>query len=284
MAGDDARAAFSGPALRAALGIVEAGETIAAYVEALTGSGGVVTDIETSFKDVLVHCKEALTGTPHVGRLFAAAGILWRLPIDQDSVLIVQAGGTGGPGTAYVLHGDGGTAKSVPSWLSATLSGIFLPEGFQLESTGDKIVLRANSGSANSGQPCSITMAQDGSLTAIANEGTSAATTIGVDKNGKVSITTPTGQDVNISAGGNVVLAASGGTVQAGGSGHPAPLWDTFLSDLALFITTLSTILTAGTAGSPVKQQIILASQLSTTALAMNASGPTYKSTKATNG
>jgi len=76
------------------------------------------------------------------------------------------------------------------------------------------------------------------------------------------SIKTHTG-DMSLDSGGKVNIKAkqkaildSNTKVQLGRGGHPLPLFDTFLKELGTFLTTLISVLQAGTTGSPVAQQL----------------------------
>lgn len=104
-------------------------------------------------------------------------------------------------------------------------------------------------------------------------------TQIVLDQNGGITITGASGQNVNVNVSG-------GGAVNIAGSGHPMLLADVLLSDLQAFVSTMNTILQAGTAGGPTKQVIVQAAQLALTQLytRLQSGGAAYKSTVANNG
>jgi hypothetical protein len=150
---------FSGATLRAVADIKEQGDVAIATVG---DSSSDTHDVHPKKRDIWVRFTDVLTGMSELGRLYAPAGILWRLTPKGQGAHVIRGRKMRGPGGALVIPdgGDGSTDNVVPGWLSASLSGISLPEGFEIESTGDQVKIVANSG----GSSASIVLNKDGSI------------------------------------------------------------------------------------------------------------------------
>lgn len=208
---------FSGATLRAVADIKERGEVLIASVGDSTSD---THDVEQNNRDIWVRFTDLFTGMSELGRLYAPAGILWRLTPKGQGAHVIRARKMRGPGGALVIPdgGDGATNDVVPGWLSKDLSGISLPEGFEIESTGDQIKLVANSG----GTSATFVVGKDGTITATS----SGNATLTLNKDGSVSVNAAPGKDitfsgnnVNVTAQGNANVTATGNaTVQATGT------------------------------------------------------------------
>jgi len=103
--------------------------------------------------------------------------------------------------------------------------------------------------------------------------------TILLDQSGAITLTDKSGATVKLDGTGNIILTpAIGKTAQVAGAGHPLPLWDTFLTDLATFISDIL----VGTVGGPTKQ--LPANATSIAAFLTKVQAATYNSTVASNG
>lgn len=220
---------LTGANLKQIAGLTDEGSVSVALIGHPEGANPI--DVDANNSDVWVWAR-MIPGRGYVrGRLFFAGNFLFRLPKAGESCLVVRGGDTGHNGEPYVFYGDVGAQNAVPSWLSSTLSGFYLPEGFKIESTGDQVTLIANSG----GTSASMTLRKDGSgaLVAAANK--------------------------------NIDVTVSGtGVVNVAGSSHPLPKWDavetalnTLLGAFNTFLTSLDSQLLLGTAGSPAAQQLV---------------------------
>ena len=86
---------------------------------------------------------------------------------------------------------------------------------------------------------------------------------IGKDKDGGTITIKDGAITITATGSGKIKLEIGSGTIELGGTASKL-IKDTFVDDVkALVAQTLATILQGGTAGSPVKQQIVLASQIS---------------------
>jgi hypothetical protein len=129
-----------------------------------------------------------------------------------------------------------------------------------VKATGDYVVTTSGKSSTTS----------DGDLTHTSN-------------NGAVTIEA---KDGVMTAKGKKKAIVDGDKIELGNDPkHPLPLFDNFLTDLNVFLTTLISVLQTGTAGSPVKQQLItLPTQLaSLNKFVNNLTDNTYKSQKVKN-
>jgi len=149
---------LTGSYIRTIAGIRDLGELIAAYVG--HPEGGTVATVAPDRSDIYVKIIDAISDAPIIGRLFTPLNIMFRLPLNNDNVMIARGQDTHGPGAPLVLHGMGGMANIVPPWLDANNSGIYLSEGFHIESTKDKIIITSNS----SGTPATVTLNKDGTI------------------------------------------------------------------------------------------------------------------------
>jgi len=154
---------LSGAALRAVAGLKDAGAIATAIVGDDTAQPHTVHsqkhDVWTLFTDVL-------TGISGVGRLYAPAGVLWRFTPKGMGAIVVRARKMLGAGAALVIpDGGDGSSQVVPGFddgtnLDKDNAGIFLPEGWHIESTGDRVRLVANSG----GTKCIVELQKGGSI------------------------------------------------------------------------------------------------------------------------
>jgi hypothetical protein len=163
------REVFSGAIMRAAAGIRDIGELFLAKVE--NRDGGDLVDHEGD-ADLWVHYTDAISGLPGIARLFVPGNILFAQPHDADSVMVLRGADTGGPGAAYMLHGDAGSADRVPSWVfgDPPKDGLFTPRGLRLESKKEDV---------------EVISADEADKKVLIKAGT---TTITVRRNGKVEI------------------------------------------------------------------------------------------------
>jgi hypothetical protein len=166
----DLRRYFSGPLWQQLGGVRDHGEVIAGFVSNM--GGGAVTEIASDNSDVHIHARESKAdavntdgGRPLKGRLFIPMNVFYRLPQQNESVTFLRPADADGPGAPLALYGDGGAKSTVPGWddgtnLDANNSGIRLPEGFHIESTGDRVRIVANSG----GTKCTIELQKGGAI------------------------------------------------------------------------------------------------------------------------
>lgn len=162
------RDAFSGATIRALADIRDAGESFLARVVSLTG--GIHYDT-TGDADVWVHVVDELTGHPSQVRLFIPSNILFALPEEDDTCMVVHPRDVRVPGGSYALHGDGGDKARFPSWI-ATKVGLFTKKILRLESKDQDVEIATNGG-----------------------------TRIRVANDGSVFIDAPSGKDVTINGG-----------------------------------------------------------------------------------
>lgn len=143
----------SGAAFRAAADLKHVGEVVQAFVGDGNDAG---IDIDQNKKDVWLTFTDVLSGMKDVGRLFIPAQILFRVPRANDGAHVVRGRKMRGPGASLVMpDGGDGSSSVVPGWddntnLDKNNAGILLPEGFHLESTGDRVRIVANSGGTKS--------------------------------------------------------------------------------------------------------------------------------------
>lgn len=144
------REVLTGAAMRAISGIRDAGESFLARVVGADGED--VVDVDTSDpdapdgRDVWVRYQDELTGMPGTGRLHVPGNILFAVPDENETVLVVRGRDTSGPGAAYVFLGDAG--RALPSWLR-TAVGLFTAKLLRLESTGAAVEILAKNGTAD---------------------------------------------------------------------------------------------------------------------------------------
>jgi hypothetical protein len=143
----------SGSALRAAAGVKHHGEIASATIGD-DSSAGIAVDENN--RDVWLTITDVLSGLKEVARLFVPAGVLFRLPRKGDGAHLIRGRKMRAPGAALAIpDGGDGSSSVVPGWddgssLDDNNSGIFLPEGWHVESTSDRIRLVANSGGTKS--------------------------------------------------------------------------------------------------------------------------------------
>ncbi len=117
------REALTGATLRAVIGVRDAGEAFLARVGNI--DGGPVTDTDGS-NDVWVHATDELTGQAYLARLFLPGNVLFALPQDGDTCVVIKPRDANGPGMSYLLHGDGGDTQRFPSWIASKI-GLYVP-------------------------------------------------------------------------------------------------------------------------------------------------------------
>lgn len=171
------REMFTGAAIRVIAGIVDMGEAFLA--KAHNADGGDLVDTGDNNNDFWVHYVDELTGHAGIARLFVPGNILFARPVDNDTVMIVRGRDAHGPGNAYMVHGDAGTADRVPDWATASSDsdvkdGLYTKRVLRLESKDNGIEL--NVGTANKSITITagntkVTIDKDGDVTAIAASG-----------------------------------------------------------------------------------------------------------------
>lgn len=139
---DALRAALTGAAVRAIAGMRDVGEAFLAKVGAVDGGDHLDTDGDA---DVWVHYEDALSGMPGVARLFVPGNILFAVPDEDDTAMVVRGRDAHGPGAPYLLHGDAGDATRVPGWLRQKV-GLFTKKVLRLESSQADVEVQAGSG------------------------------------------------------------------------------------------------------------------------------------------
>lgn len=186
---------LSGASLRATAAIKHVGEIAAVFIGDGNDAG---IDVDSDKKDVWVGFTDLLSGLAGVGRLFIPAGILFRLPHAGDGGHVASGRKMRGPGASLVIP-DGGDGKTavVPGWddgadLDDNNSGVMLPEGFHVESKGDRVRIVANSGGTKS--------------------------VVELQKGGKITITAFAGQ--NLELNGNTYTAVLGELLLAAFNAH----------------------------------------------------------------
>lgn len=185
----------SGAVTRAIANIKPLGEIASVFIGSGDDAG---IDVDSGKKDVWVAFADVLSGLGGVGRLFVPAGVLFRLPHAGDGAHVIAGRKMKGPGASLVIPdgGDGSTAV-VPGWddgadLDDGNSGILLPEGFHVESSGDRVRIVANSGGTKS--------------------------VVELQKGGKITITAFAGQ--NLELNGNTYTAVLGELLLAAFNAH----------------------------------------------------------------
>jgi hypothetical protein len=136
------REAFTGATIRTLAGIKDAGSAFLARVKSPDGSPHYDT---TGDQDVWVDVVDEMTGMPYKARLHIPANILFALPEQDTTCLVVQPRDANGPGCAYAIVGDGGDSQSFPSWIASKV-GLFTKKLLRLESNADHVELQAGSG------------------------------------------------------------------------------------------------------------------------------------------
>lgn len=154
---------ISGASMRAAANLKHLGEVVMASVGDGSSAG---IDVDQNNHDVWLRWTDVLSGLTDVGRLFVPGGVLFRLPKLNDGAHVVRGRKMRGPGASLVMpDGGDGSSATVPGWddgtnLDANNAGIKLPEGWHIESTGDRVRLVANSG----GTKCVVELQKGGSI------------------------------------------------------------------------------------------------------------------------
>jgi len=153
---------FTGAMLRSIAGIVDVGEAILSHFA--DPDGGPVWEIADDKSDIWVHTQCSTDETPtgrKTSRLFTPGNMLFNLPSDGESALVVRGRDSDGPGQPYALYGDCGAANQVPSWLDDSNAGISHKKTVHLESTQGEIEVKSNA----TGVSVTLKFNSDGSVT-----------------------------------------------------------------------------------------------------------------------
>lgn len=148
------REALNESTLRAMMRISDAGENLLAKVKSATGGSFYDT---TGDGDVWIHYVDDLSGYAGMARLHIPGGILFSLPEEDDTCMVVRPRDVNVPGGSYLLHGDGSADTTrFPSWI-ATKVGLFTKKILRLESKDQDVEIATNGGTR-------IRIANDGSV------------------------------------------------------------------------------------------------------------------------
>lgn len=138
----DLRSWLTGAVLRSIIGLRDVGEVIAAFIGSSDNSE--TSDVDDDKADVWVTAKDHATERIITGRLHVPANILWSKPRKDASVTVLRPADTAAPGSAIIMHGDGGTNGMVPAWYGEDDAGISFDKKAHVESTKDDVVIEAN--------------------------------------------------------------------------------------------------------------------------------------------
>lgn len=212
--GIDLRQIFTGATLKKIIGLPSVmSEVLMAKVKSIAG---VTSTVANDKSDVYVPYIDTISGIPGIGRLFAAANALWRLPQDGDSVMVLKPSEADGPGVPYVLHGDGGSKQAVPAWLDSQNSGTFVIENWNTDAGGTiRIRSQANQDGSQAAVGCTIYMKPDGTLAIEAGQGSN------------VTVDSSSGGSVVLNGG---VLKVARVTDQVQGTAGPYPIANGLIS------------------------------------------------------
>lgn len=133
------REAINGTAFRAIQAIVDAGQSFLARVKHPDGGQRYNTD---GGQDVWVHVVDELTGYPVMARLHIPGNILFSLPDEDDTCMVIRPRDAQGPGMSYAVHGDGGPLIAIPQWL-ATKVGLYTYKKLRLESSQEDVEVQS---------------------------------------------------------------------------------------------------------------------------------------------
>lgn len=136
------REALSGATLRTIADIRDAGESFLARVFASVGELHYNTEGDA---DAWIEYVDELSGHPGQARLFIPGNILFSLPEEEDTCMVVHPRDIRTRGASYLFHGDGGIADRFPSWFT-TAVGIFTKKVLKLQSSGDNVEVDCGSG------------------------------------------------------------------------------------------------------------------------------------------
>lgn len=150
---------FSGPTLRALVGLVDVGSAFVAVIK--DAAGGDPNKVHSQKRNAWTSFNDALSKHPGLGRLFVPAGILFRKPKQGETAHVLRGRKMNAPGSALVIPdgSDGATDNFLPSWFADDV-GVCSDQVVHVESKKDKVVITANSG----GTACSVTLNKDGSI------------------------------------------------------------------------------------------------------------------------
>src|SRR4051812_15652834 len=97
------RELFTGPVIRSIAAIRDAGEVILAKVTNLDGGDHLDTEGDA---DAWVHYQDALSGMQGIARLYVPGNVLFAMPLEGESAMVLRPRDQHGPGINYLLHGD----------------------------------------------------------------------------------------------------------------------------------------------------------------------------------
>lgn len=138
----DLREVLNGEVLRQIIDLEDEGRLHVARVKHQKGDDPVEVDADR--REIRVETLDVVNDHPSVSTLLAAASALWRKPPVGATVLVLRGANTGGPGAAFVFHGDGGNDGDVPESLDDTNTVLSPPTGYLLlESRDGDAVLQA---------------------------------------------------------------------------------------------------------------------------------------------
>lgn len=131
---------FTAAVIRSIAGIRDAGEVILAKVTNLDGGDHLDTDGDA---DVCVHYQDSLSGLQGIARLYVPGNVLFAMPIDGDSAMVIRPRDQHGPGINYLLHGDLGDSSRVPSWIRTKVGLWFKDRIVRIESAQNDVEVQA---------------------------------------------------------------------------------------------------------------------------------------------
>lgn len=216
------REILTGAAIRSIAQIRDWGESFLAKMK--NADGGDLVDTGDDKKDFWVHYVDELTGHSGLARLFIPGNILFARPTEDDTVMIVRGRDAHGPGNAYALHGDAGTADRVPDWATASSDddvkdGLYSKRTLRIESKEKDVEI--------------VTVASGKTVKIIAGD-----TTITVNKDGDVEIVPHSGNVVSVGD-------TAGNTKKIIGDGEALHTWaesvDTLLNSVKEQLNNLRT-------------------------------------------
>jgi hypothetical protein len=193
------REMLTGAVIRAIAGIRDMGEVFLA--KAHNADGGDLVDRQDT-KDAWVQYVDELTDMPGQARLHFPGGILFAIPKDGDTCVILRGRDTDGPGVPIMIHGEGGDADRVPAWAfgDSAKDGLYTQRKLRLESSKDDIEI--------------ATTADDKDIVVTTSKGNVSITVVGSGK--KVTITAG-GSVVTVNLDGDITLVPKSGQVVSAG-------------------------------------------------------------------
>ena len=150
---------LTGPVLRSIAAIRDAGEVILAKVTNLDGGDHLDTEGDA---DVCVHYQDSLSGLQGIARLYVPGNILFGMPNEGDSAMVLRPRSQHGPGINYLLHGDLGDAARVPSWIRTKVGLWVKDKVLRLESAQHDVELQAGGNIVLQGGTKNVARVTDG--------------------------------------------------------------------------------------------------------------------------